>query len=205
MEKLIKVQNELKAPKNQYNNFGKYKYRNCEDILEAVKPLLLKYNLILYISDEVMEAGDVLYIEATAMIEDSDSPGNAFTSKAQAGIDVNRKGMDIAQSFGSSASYARKYALNGLFLIDDTKDADSSNTHSKTTPARKATPMERKVSKTPVKTSPVKEKQKLSHKDGENFHKAIEWVESDKGSIEKLQDLYDVDKATLKAIKDFIK
>ena len=200
MEKLIKVQNELKAPKNQYNNFGKYKYRNCEDILEAVKPLLLKYNLILYISDEVFEVGDVLYVEATAMIEDSDSPGNAFTSKAQAGIDINRKGMDIAQSFGSSASYARKYALNGLFLIDDTKDADS-----KATTARKPTPMEKKVSKTPVKTDPVKEKQKLSHKDGENFHKAIEWVESDKGSIEKLQDLYDVDKATLKTIKDFIK
>ncbi len=206
MEKLIKVQNELKAPKNQYNNFGKYKYRNCEDILEAVKPLLLKYNLILYISDEVMEVGDVLYVEASAMIEDSDSPGNAFTSKAQAGIDINKKGMDIAQSFGSSASYARKYALNGLFLIDDTKDADSSNTHNKPTPARKATPMEKKAVKEPVKTpEKPKKKQKLSHKDGEKFHKAVEWVESDKGSIEKLQDLYDVDKATLKAIQDFIK
>ena len=205
MEKLIKVQNELKAPKNQYNSFGKYKYRNCEDILESVKPLLLKHNLILYLSDEVRQVGDVVYIEATAMIEDSDSPGNAFTSKAQAGVDVNRKGMDVAQSFGASSSYARKYALNALFLIDDTKDPDSTNTHGKAAPARKATPMEKKVSKAPVKTAPVKEKQKLSHKDGENFHKAIEWVQSDKGSIEKLKKLYEVDNATLKAIEDFIK
>jgi len=160
----------------------------------------------LCISDEVMEVGDVLYVEASAMIEDSDSPGNAFTSKAQAGIDINKKGMDIAQSFGSSSSYARKYALNGLFLIDDTKDADSSNTHSKPTTARKATPMEKKAVKEPVKTpEKPKKKQKLSHKDGEKFHKAVEWVESDKGSIEKLQDLYDVDKPTLKAIQDFIK
>ena len=205
MEKLIKVQNELKAPKNQYNGFGKYKYRNCEDILEAVKPLLLKHNLILYLSDEVRQVGDIIYVEATAMIEDSDSPGNAFTSKAQAGIEPNKKGMDLAQSFGSSSSYARKYALNGLFLIDDTKDSDSTNTHDKTASARKATPMERKVSNTPVKTAPVKEKPKLSHKDGDNFHKAIEWVQSDKGSLEKLKELYEVDNATLKAIEDFIK
>lgn len=204
MEKLIKVQNELKAPKNQYNSFGKYKYRNCEDILEAVKPLLLKHNLILYLSDEVRQVGDIIYVEATAMIEDSDSPGNAFVSKAQAGIEPNKKGMDLAQSFGSSASYARKYALNGLFLIDDTKDSDSTNTHGKTAPARKATPMEKKVSRTPVKTA-TKKKQKLSHKDGEKFHKAIEWVQSDKGSLEKLKELYEVDNATLKAIEDFIK
>jgi len=91
-----------------------------------------------------------------------------------------------------------------LFLIDDTKDPDSTNTHGKTAPARKATPMEKKVSKAPVKTA-TKKKQNLSHKDGEKFHKAVEWVQSDKGSIEKLQDLYDVDKATLKAIQDFIK
>jgi hypothetical protein len=204
MEKLIKVQNELKAPKNQYNNFGKYKYRNCEDILEAVKPLLLKHNLILYLSDEVRQVGDIIYVEATAMIEDSDSPGNAFTSKAQAGIEPNKKGMDLAQSFGSSSSYARKYALNGLFLIDDTKDSDSTNTHDKTAPARKATPMEKMVSKAPVKTA-TKKKQNLSHKDGEKFHKAIEWVQSDKGSLEKLKELYEVDNATLKAIEDFIK
>ena len=100
-ERLLKIQTELKAPKNQYNNFGKYKYRNCEDILEALKPLLEKYGLSLILTDEIKELGGVIFTSA------------------------NKKGMDISQTFGSSSSYARKYALNGMFLIDDTKDADS--------------------------------------------------------------------------------
>lgn len=129
IDKLVKIQSELKAPKNQRNNFGKYNYRSCEDILEAVKPLLAAEGLLLTISDEIMFAGTSLaYVEATAMI--SDGNGECVV-KAQAGIDPNRKGMDIAQSFGSSSSYARKYALNGLFLIDDTKDSDATNTHGK--------------------------------------------------------------------------
>ena len=124
IERLGEIQQQLKAPKNQYNSFGKYKYRSCEDIMEAVKPLL--NGLVLNLTDEVKEAAGCMYVEATAMITD----GNKVQAvKAQAGIDINRKGMDIAQSFGSSSSYARKYALNGLFLIDDTKDADSTNTH----------------------------------------------------------------------------
>lgn len=128
MEKLRKIQAELKAPKNQRNNFGKYNYRSCEDILEAVKPLLDKYKCTLTISDEVREVCGVLFVESIAFISDGT---DSVHTKAQAGIDPNRKGMDIAQSFGSSSSYARKYALNGLFLIDDTKDADSTNTHGK--------------------------------------------------------------------------
>ena len=128
MEKLRKIQAELKAPKNQRNNFGKYNYRSCEDILEAVKPLLDKYKCTLTISDEVREVCGVLFVEAMAFISDGT---DSVHTKAQAGIDPNRKGMDIAQSFGSSSSYARKYALNGLFLIDDTKDADSTNKHGK--------------------------------------------------------------------------
>ena len=128
MEALIKIQSELKAPKNQYNSFGKYKYRNCEDILEAVKPLLLKYNCTLTITDKVKEAGTCLVTEATAVFR---SGTDVETVSAFAGIDLNRKGMDIAQSFGASSSYARKYALNGLFLIDDTKDPDTTNTHGK--------------------------------------------------------------------------
>ena len=127
MEKLNKIQAELKAPKNQRNSFGKYNYRSCEDILEAVKPLLSKYNCTLTVSDEIKQAGDIMYVEAVAIISDGE---NQVHTKAQAGIDINRKGMDIAQSFGSSSSYARKYALNGLFLIDDTKDADATNDHS---------------------------------------------------------------------------
>ena len=128
MEKLQQIQAELKAPKNQRNNFGKYNYRSCEDILEAVKPLLSKYGCTLTISDEIKELGGILFVESVSIISDGE---NQVHVKAQAGIDPNRKGMDIAQSFGSSSSYARKYSLNGLFLIDDTKDADSTNTHGK--------------------------------------------------------------------------
>ena len=126
MSNLIKIQNELKAPKNQTNAFGKYKYRSCEDILEAVKPLLLKYNCQLRISDTIKEAGGVIYCESRIVF--TDGIENYYTT-ACAGIEPNRKGMDIAQSFGASSSYARKYALNGLFLIDDTKDADATNDH----------------------------------------------------------------------------
>jgi hypothetical protein len=128
MDKLRLIQSELKAPKNQRNNFGKYNYRSCEDILEAVKPLLKKHKCTLTISDEVKELGGLLFVEAISIISDGE---NQVHVKAQAGIDPNRKGMDIAQSFGSSSSYARKYSLNGLFLIDDTKDADSTNKHGK--------------------------------------------------------------------------
>jgi hypothetical protein len=130
MKELILIQSELKAPKNQFNAFGKYKYRSVEDILEAVKPLLLKYECTLTIEDEVKEVGGLVFIEATAAIQvdkEGRTEGRAVT--AQAGIDINRKGMDVAQSYGSSSSYARKYALNGLFLIDDTKDPDSTNDH----------------------------------------------------------------------------
>jgi hypothetical protein len=137
MKELIAIQAELKAPKNQYNSFGKYKYRSVEDILEAVKPLLLKYECTLTIEDEVKEVGGIVFIEATAAIQ-KDMEGRAVT--AQAGIDINRKGMDIAQSFGSSSSYARKYALNGLFLIDDTKDPDSTNDHGKVPAVTKTKP-----------------------------------------------------------------
>ena len=133
---LIKVQSELKAPKNQRNNFGKYNYRSAEDILEAVKPLLAKNNLSLTISDEVVGVGSLAFINATATISDG---VDVITASAQAGIDPNRKGMDIAQSFGSSSSYARKYALNGMFLIDDTKDADATNTHGKTSAPSQST------------------------------------------------------------------
>lgn len=122
-QRLLKVQGELKAPKSQFNSFGKYKYRNLEDILEAVKPLLTKYGLCLTITDEVLELGGVLFANARAIVFDAE--GTTAEVRAQAGIDVDKKGMDMSQTFGSASSYARKYALNGLFLIDDTKDADT--------------------------------------------------------------------------------
>ena len=136
MKKLTLIQTELNCPKNQYNAFGKYKYRSCEDILEAVKPLLKKHDCTLTITDEVKEVAGMVFVEATATIKENNGQPIAVgldcvSVSAQAGIDPNRKGMDIAQSFGSSSSYARKYALNGLFLIDDTKDADATNDHGK--------------------------------------------------------------------------
>ena len=119
---LIAIQSELKAPKNQFNNFGKYKYRSAEDILEALKPLLLKYGCYLTITEKTEEIAGELVLTSKATI--SDGQKSIFV-EAQAGINPNRKGMDIAQSFGSSSSYAKKYALGNLFLLDDTKDADS--------------------------------------------------------------------------------
>lgn len=128
MKQLINIQSELKAPKNQFNSFGKYFYRSTDDILEAVKPILLKHNCTLTISDEIKTAGDIMYVEATAIISNGQE---SIAVAAQAGIDLNAKGMSPAQAFGASSSYARKYALGGLFLLDDSKDADATNTHGK--------------------------------------------------------------------------
>ena len=122
MEALINIQSELKANKSQYNSFGKYYYRSCEDILEALKPLLKKYNATLYISDDVVEVGGRVYVKATATIHD----GKEYISvSAFAREPESRKGMDDAQVTGATSSYARKYCLNGLFAIDDAKDADA--------------------------------------------------------------------------------
>jgi len=123
---LVKVQSELKAPKNQRNNFGKYNYRSAEDILEAVKPHLASNGLTMTISDVVKEVAGIPYIESSVGVTDG---LDIVVVTAQAGIDPNRKGMDIAQCFGASSSYSRKYALNGMFLIDDTKDPDATNDH----------------------------------------------------------------------------
>jgi hypothetical protein len=128
MKQLINIQSELKAPKNQFNSFGRYHYRNAEDILEALKPILLKYGCTLTVSDEIKTAGNILYVESTVTLCHE---GDCVSVTAQAGIDPNRKGMDISQAFGASSSYARKYALGGLFLLDDNKDADATNTHGK--------------------------------------------------------------------------
>ena len=159
MKQLIQLINELKAPKGQYNSFGKYKYRSCEDILEAVKPLLAKYECLLFLSDEVKELqvpydytslvtekgattethynGSRVYIEATATIVLPD--GQTFSAKGIAREEIVKKGMDASQITGSASSYARKYALNGLFCIDDTKDADATNTHGKEQPVQQPT------------------------------------------------------------------
>ncbi len=129
MKELIEIQRELKAPKGQTNTFGKYKYRSCEDILEAVKPLCIKHNCLLTISDEMVMLGDRFYIKATATIKAYENKDNVYLDpvsvSAYAREAESKKGMDTSQITGSASSYARKYALNGLFCIDDTKDADT--------------------------------------------------------------------------------
>ena len=130
MKNLIKIQSELKAPKNQRNNFGNYNYRNCEDILEAVKPLLDKYECTLTISDDIIEVGGRVYVKAIATFYDI-KLGTSLSVSAFAREPEQQKGMSESQVTGASSSYSRKYALNGLFLIDDTKDADATNTHDK--------------------------------------------------------------------------
>lgn len=141
-EKLLAIQQELKAPKGQYNNFGKYKYRSCEDILEAVKPICAKYNALLTVSDELVYMGDRYYIKATATLINAESTSikiykheydeitqnpivESIKNTAYAREEETKKGMDGSQITGTASSYARKYALNGLFCIDDTKDADT--------------------------------------------------------------------------------
>lgn len=128
MKELIEIQHELKAPKGQRNNFGNYNYRSCEDILEAVKPLLEAKGCVLTLSDEVINVGDKNYVKATAAFYYTD--GNIQTT-ALAREALQQKGMSDPQITGSASSYARKYALNGLFAIDDTKDDDATNQHNK--------------------------------------------------------------------------
>lgn len=128
-EKLLAVQTELKATKDQYNSFGKYNYRSCESILEAVKPLLKKYGMILNLTDELMTVTDRIYIKATATLVDAAEENAAIASSAFAREPEDKKGMDESQITGTASSYARKYALNALFLIDDNKDADTDEHH----------------------------------------------------------------------------
>ena len=128
IKKMVAIQSELKAPKNQVNSFGKYKYRSCEDIIEAVKPILAKHEVYMSITDDIIEVGGKNYVRAEATIYDGEDQ-ISVTGVARESID--KKGMDDAQQTGATSSYAREYALNGLFGIDDTKDADATNTHGK--------------------------------------------------------------------------
>lgn len=122
IEKIVAIQSELKAPKGQYNSFGKYNYRSCEDILEGVKPLLAKHGLVLTIRDGIELIGDRFYVKATATITDGKEQ---LSTDAYSRESADKKGMDASQVTGATSSYARKYALNGLLAIDDTKDADT--------------------------------------------------------------------------------
>lgn len=128
IEKIVAIQSELKAPKGQYNSFGKYNYRSCEDILEGVKPLLAKHGLVLTIQDSIDLIGDRFYVKATVTITDGKEQ---LSTSAYARESLDKKGMDASQVTGATSSYARKYALNGLLAIDDTKDADTMDNNKK--------------------------------------------------------------------------
>jgi len=151
------IQSNLKAPKGQFNNFGKYNYRSAEDILEALKPHLKENNLILTITENTLELGGYLVLESTATLSNT---VDSISVKAQAGINPERKGMDIAQSFGSSSSYAKKYALGNLFLLDDTKDADSTTN--------------------PREVKAVKAKSKMTP---DIYNNMLEYIQTGKGDI----------------------
>jgi hypothetical protein len=129
-QRLANVQKELKAPKGQFNSFGKYKYRSAEDILEVAKPLCVDFGLLLTVSDELVLIGERYYIKATAKVINIDT-GENYSVDSFAREEESKKGMDGSQVTGASSSYARKYALNGLFALDDTKDSDATNKHGK--------------------------------------------------------------------------
>ena len=135
-EKLLNIQVELKAPKNQKNTFGGYTYRSCEDILEAVKPILLKYKTTLTIQDNIEVYGEKLFIKSTAILQDTESD-STIVNQAYAELGEH-KGMSSEQTTGTASSYCRKYCLNGLFLIDDTKDPDTDEFKKQTTTEEKA-------------------------------------------------------------------
>ena len=168
--KLMNIQQELKAPKGQYNDFGKYAYRSCEDILEAVKPLLKKEKVVLTISDELQYIGNRYYIKATATLIDTESEA-IISNSAYAREEETKKGMDGSQITGASSSYARKYALNGLFGIDDNKDSDTTNIQSK----------EEKEDK---KASPKQIELIQKYYQGENLTKLLEV-----NNLERLEDM----------------
>lgn len=172
MEKLVKslreLQVKLKAPKNQFNKFGGYSYRSCEDIVEAVKPLLPE-GISLYLQDEIMLIGERYYIKATAIFTDGK---DTISSTSFAREEENKKGMDGSQITGAASSYARKYALNALLLIDDNKDADATNQHDKAAPKKPdAKPVYSKPE--PVKEQPAKDEKVLEQVSEELFMRAI--------------------------------
>ena len=186
--RLTEIQQALKAPKNQYNSFGKYHYRSCEDILEAVKPLL--NGLSLHIYDEIVLIGDRYYVKATSELSDGK---DKICSTAYAREEATKKGMDASQITGSASSYSRKYSLNGLFLIDDTKDADTrDNTEEKQPPKKTA----------PLKAVPTKED---ITEEKERFNKNCAELAMSDGEITALKKFIfkkSPTKAELKAVND---
>lgn len=168
IHKLSDVQARLKAPKGQFNSFGKYRYRSCEDIVESVKPLLTEHGLALVMTDSIVETGGRVYVHATAIVSDGETEVSASGFARE---EENKKGMDGSQVTGAASSYARKYALNGLFCIDDGKDSDSTNTHNKTNVSKPTTKSKAK-SKSEEKSKPKA--------DEETMDKAVAFIQNSK-------------------------
>lgn len=168
-EKMMHIQTTLKAPKNLYNSFGNYKYRNAEGILEAVKPLLAENKMSMYITDDMQAVGDRVYVKATVKVWDTET-GEWVETSALAREALNKKGMDDSQITGTASSYARKYALNGIFLLDDTKDADTDeNQKERTARANKQEQEKNKEKLDQMKISLVKQKTLLDLCEDEKF------------------------------------
>lgn len=194
MNKLQEIQHRLKAPKGQYNSFGKYKYRSCEDILEAVKPILNEVGCTLTLSDDVVLIGDRFYIKATAHLKGEDTNEVVV---AYAREENEKKGMDGSQITGTASSYARKYALNGLFCIDDTKDADTDEYANQT--AKKQAPA-------PTQTpAPEKKKEKqVFDSSHPHWQTILDKMVAGKGSLKELQQHYVISASVEKAITDYL-
>ena len=182
MKKLIEIQAELKAPKNQYNKFGKYHYRSKEDIIEAVKPLLAAKGLLMTLTDEVKEVGAFTFVETIVRVDD----GKDFVeSRGSAGIE-KAGGMQLPQAFGSAASYSGKYALGNMFLLDDTKDADATNDHGK--PSQEPTPKAKPIK---AKAAPKAERVIVTL-DSKEFLALFKWIAEGEGTIEKAKASYNI-------------
>ena len=172
--KLAQVQTKLKAKKSSYNSFGKYYFRKSEDILEAIKPFLLELDVTVTIQERIVELQPVPMLETTAIFTDGE---DLISATAIVGVDLNQKGMQTSQQFGAASTYGKKYALGNLLLIDDTEDADASNTHGKSKPVR-----------VDLTTAKPKLKQKLT---AEAYEKAREYLEQG-GKIEAIKQKYEL-------------
>ena len=178
-QKLAVIQTELKAKKSSYNSFGKYYFRKAEDILEAVKPFLLREKVSVRVEEELIDTTHVPVIKSTAILSDG---ANSITATAIVGVDLNQKGMQTAQQFGAASSYGKKYALGNLFLIDDTADADSTNSHGKAS----------RIVNKHVKKSMMNEDQ---------YKKAVDFVKGG-GSINAIESKYTVTPEQMKTLKN---
>lgn len=169
LNELVYIQFNLKAPKGQRNNFGGYNYRSCEDIMEAVKPLLKETNCSLTVSDDIVQVADRIYVKATATLRTSN--GETYTNTAFAREALSKKGMDESQVTGAASSYARKYSLNGLFCIDDTKDADALNVNKEyTQPANEALAEAFMLIKQNIESAPSKQYLNDLHQQNPSLH-----------------------------------